>query len=77
MDLIADVKVDARGLRCPEPLMVVRNKMMDMEAGEVIMVKATDPSTSWDFPNFCKYLHHELVHKEIIENEYHYWIRKG
>ena len=77
MDLNADVKVDATGLRCPEPLMVVRNKMMDMKVGEVVMVKATDPSTSWDFPNFCKFLHHELIHKETIENEYYYWIRKG
>ena len=77
MDLNADVKVDATGLRCPEPLMVVRNKMMDMKAGEVIMVKATDPSTSWDFPNFCKFLHHELIHKEIVEKKYYYWIRKG
>ena len=77
MDLNADVKVDATGLRCPEPLMVVRNKMMDMKAGEVIMVKATDPSTSWDFPNFCKFLHHELIHKEIVEKQYYYWIRKG
>ena len=77
MDLNADVKVDATGLRCPEPLMVVRNRMMDMKAGEVIMVKATDPSTSWDFPNFCKFLHHELIHKETVEKQYYYWIRKG
>ena len=55
MDLNVDVKIDAKGLRCPEPLMVVRNKMMDMESGEIIMVIATDPSTSWDFPNFCKF----------------------
>ena len=77
MDVEADVEVDARGLRCPEPLMVVRNKMMDMESGQVVMVVATDPSTSWDFSNFCKFLHHELVHQETTDKEYRYWIRKG
>lgn len=77
MDLNVDVKIDAKGLRCPEPLMVVRNKMMDMKSGEIIMVIATDPSTSWDFPNFCKFLHHELIHQETVENDYYYWIRKG
>ena len=77
MDVEADVEVDARGLRCPEPLMVVRNKMMDMESGQVVMVVATDPSTSWDFPNFCKFLHHEFVHQETTDEEYRYWIRKG
>lgn len=65
--------------------MVVRNKMMDMQSGQVIKVTATDPSTSWDFPNFCKFLNHELVHQEIPEDSqektgdeiYVYWIRKG
>ena len=69
--------VDARGLRCPEPLMVVRNRMMDMAEGEVIKVVATDPSTTWDFPKFCKFLKHELVHSEEAEDEYRFWIRKG
>ncbi len=72
-----DESVDARGLRCPEPLMVVRNRMMDMAEGEVIKVTATDPSTTWDFPKFCKFLHHELVHSEEGEDEYRFWIRKG
>lgn len=77
MTVEADIVVDAKGLRCPEPLMIVRNKMMDMDSGQVIMVTATDPSTSWDFPNFCKFLHHELVRQESSEDEYRYWIRKG
>lgn len=81
MEIDTDVVVDASGLRCPEPLMVVRNKLMDMESGQVIQVLATDPSTSWDFPKFCKFLHHELVHKEEHDGEqgmqYQYWIRKG
>jgi tRNA 2-thiouridine synthesizing protein A len=73
----ADVTVDAKGLRCPEPLMVVRNRMMDMTRGQVIKVIATDPSTSWDFPKFCKFLNHEMLRTEEDEKEYRYWIRKG
>lgn len=75
--LTEDVFIDATGLRCPEPLMMVRNKMMDMSPGEVIKVQATDPSTSWDFPNFCRFLNHELVHQEEADGQYWYWIRKG
>lgn len=77
MSIEADVEVDAKGLRCPEPLMVVRNRMMDMASGEIIKVVATDPSTSWDFPKFCKFLNHELIHEESDEKEYRYWIKKG
>jgi tRNA 2-thiouridine synthesizing protein A len=77
IDVDVDVDVDAKGLRCPEPLMVVRNRMMDMTSGQVIRVTATDPSTTWDFPNFCKFLNHELVHKDTEGDVYVYWIRKG
>ena len=73
----ANIVVDATGLRCPEPLMVVRNKMMDMDSGQIIKVIATDPSTSWDFPKFCSFLNHELIHHEESENQYLYWIKKG
>lgn len=77
MTVDEDYILDATGLRCPEPLMVTRNKLMDMKSGEVIKVIATDPSTSWDFPNFCKFLDHELLHHEESEDQYFYWIRKG
>jgi tRNA 2-thiouridine synthesizing protein A len=71
-----DVDVDARELKCPEPLMLVRNKMMDMDSGQVIKILATDPSTSWDFPNFCKFLGHQMLHSDTVGGEYQYWIRK-
>lgn len=77
MTIETNIVVDATGLRCPEPLMVVRNKMMDMESGEVIKVIATDPSTSWDFPKFCKFLNHELICQEESGGQYLYWIKKG
>ncbi len=77
MNPVVDVDIDATGLHCPEPLMVVRNRMMDMASGQVVKVTATDPSTSWDLPRFCQFLHHELVHQECEAGVYTYWIRKG
>ena len=77
MDVEADFTVDASGLRCPEPLMVARNKIMDMHAGQVLKLIATDPSTSWDIPNYCNYLGHELINREEKDMHYYYWIRKG
>ncbi|MFT7133310.1 MAG: tRNA 2-thiouridine synthesizing protein A, partial [Cyclobacteriaceae bacterium] len=49
----------------------------DMATGEVIKVVATDPSTSWDFPKYCQFLNHEMVHQETTESLYIYWIKKG
>ena len=77
MDISIDNELDATGLRCPEPLMLVRNEMMDMESGQVLNIIATDPSTSWDLPKFCKFLDHELIDQKVDDGIYSYWIRKG
>ena len=77
MDISIDNELDATGLRCPEPLMLVRNEMMDMESGQILKIIATDPSTSWDLPKFCKFLDHELIDQKVDDGIYPYWIRKG
>jgi tRNA 2-thiouridine synthesizing protein A len=72
-----DLQLDARGLRCPEPLMLVRNQVREMQSGQVLHVTATDPSTSRDFHNFCRFMGHELVEERQQEDVYEFWIRKG
>jgi len=72
-----DVTIDATDLRCPEPLMLVRNKLMDLQAGQILKVIATDPSTTRDFRDFCRFLNHRLLHSEQSEAVFSYWIEKG
>lgn len=73
----ADTQLDARGLYCPEPVMMLHNKIADIASGQLVEVLATDPSTERDIPKFCNFLGHELISKEQTGNEYHYLIRKG
>ena len=56
----ADFEIDAVGLICPEPLMIVRNKVREMQPGETVHIVATDPSTTRDFRNFCRFMGHAL-----------------
>lgn len=71
--------LDARGLYCPEPVMMLHNKVRDMKPGDVLEVIATDPSTTRDIPKFCNFLGHELLAQETQSEgkEYRYLIRKG
>jgi tRNA 2-thiouridine synthesizing protein A len=73
----AQHRIDATGLLCPEPLMIVRNKVREMGSGEVLHVLATDPSTARDFANFCRFMGHELVDQTAGGDVLEYWIRKG
>ena len=63
-------EVDAVGLYCPEPLMLLRNTVR-------VSVVATDPSTVRDFTNFCRFMGHELVQSEHDGDRFLFVIRKG
>ncbi|WP_434061844.1 sulfurtransferase TusA family protein, partial [Acinetobacter baumannii] len=47
------VQLNTRGLRCPEPVMMLHQAIRKAKSGDVVEVLATDPSTSWDIPKFC------------------------
>lgn len=70
-------QLDARGLVCPEPVMLLHRAVRDVAAGELIEMVATDPSTERDVPKFCLFLGHELVLEEKQDGEYRYYIRKN
>ncbi|MCG7199355.1 sulfurtransferase TusA [Marinobacter pelagius] len=72
-----DAELDARGLFCPEPVMMLHNRISDVEPGGVLRVVATDPSTTRDIPRFCQFLGHELISQAEQEGEFVYLIRRG
>ncbi|MAT92876.1 MAG: sulfurtransferase TusA [Halioglobus sp.] len=68
--------LDATGLYCPEPVMLLHNAIRDMAAGETVQVLATDPSTARDIPKFCSFLGHELLEQEQFDDQFRYLLRK-
>jgi len=68
--------LDATGLRCPEPVMMVRLTLRKMNEGEILQVLADDPSTKRDIPKFCVFMEHQLVDANTEELPYQYLIRK-
>lgn len=69
--------LDTCGLFCPEPVMLLHNKVRDVESGAVIEVIATDPSTLRDIPKFCNFLNHQLLEQKESGQKYYYYIRKS
>ncbi|KOO14828.1 sulfurtransferase TusA [Vibrio aquaticus] len=73
----ADKTLEAEGLRCPEPVMMVRKTIRNMQDGEVLLVKADDPSTTRDIPSFCRFMDHQLIDSQTEELPFQYLIKKG
>ncbi len=72
-----DSEMDARGLFCPEPVMLLHNRIADLAAGQVLKVIATDRSTTRSIPRFCQFLNHVLLESEEQGEEFIYFIRRG
>lgn len=73
----ADIQVDATGLFCPEPVMMLHSRFRDMTAGQTLLLTATDPSTTRDVPKFCHFLGHDLVATSTDDGIYRYLLRKN
>lgn len=70
--------LDARGLLCPEPVMMLHKRVRELGVGDELVVLATDPSTTRDIPKFCRFLGHELLEAGQPEaGLYRYRLRKG
>ena len=69
--------IDATGLKCPEPVMLLHAAMRRLSPGDELTLDATDPSTERDVPNFCEFLGHSLLLAERHYNIFHYRIRKS
>ena len=74
---LATTTLEAEGLRCPEPVMMVRKTIRNMQDGEVLLVTADDPSTTRDIPSFCRFMDHQLVASQTEQVPYQYLIKKG
>ena len=48
--------LDALGLRCPEPVMMVRKTVRNMQPGETLLIIAEDPASTRVFPGFCTFM---------------------
>jgi tRNA 2-thiouridine synthesizing protein A len=69
--------LDARGLTCPEPVMLLHARVHTLAAGATLEVLATDPSTQRDIARFCRFLGHDLLEASATNEEFRFLIRIG
>lgn len=76
-EITVNKQLDTLGLRCPEPIMMIRKTIRELNSGEILHVVADDPATVRDIPGFCLHMEHKLLRSQIDEKPFQYWIQKG
>lgn len=60
------VVVDARGQRCPQPIIALARRARELPAGTVVVVLATDPAARHDVPAWARLRGHEALPTEEV-----------
>ena len=53
--------IDARGLKCPLPVLKMEKRLAGLSPGARLIVLATDPMAKVDIPLFCRQNGHDCV----------------
>lgn len=53
--------IDARGLKCPLPVLRLEKRLDQLAAGKTLTVLATDPMARIDIPLYCRQRGHDCV----------------
>jgi tRNA 2-thiouridine synthesizing protein A len=69
--------VDARGLPCPLPLLKAKQALHQIEAGQCVLVLATDAGSVRDFHAFIELSAHSMVEFNEEDTHYRYVIKKA
>lgn len=60
--------LDTSGLYCPEPIMLLHEKMDALKVGDSLRLICTDPTAERDVKRFCQFLGHTLVACEVFDD---------
>lgn len=74
-----DKELDARGLKCPLPILRCKKALAELQNSQVLRAVATDPGSVKDFQAFCRQTGHEMLSNETVEGdtpEFVFFIRK-
>jgi tRNA 2-thiouridine synthesizing protein A len=71
-----DKTLDARGLKCPMPVVKTSQEIKSIAVGGTLLVIATDPGSMADIQAWTKSTGNELVKMEKVEKEFRFLIRR-
>lgn len=76
MELQVTKTIDAKGQKCPMPVLLAARSIKAMSPGEVLVIEATDGGSRSDIPAWARDTGNELVESSSENGVHRYVIRK-
>ena len=68
--------LDARGLKCPMPIVKTAQQIKTIASGDLLEVLATDPGAVADFAAWSRSTGNELVESSVQDGVYRFVLRR-
>jgi len=68
--------LDARGLKCPMPIVKTAQAIKTIASGELLEVLATDPGATADFAAWSRSTGNTLVEQTVADDVYRFVLRR-
>lgn len=76
MDYQPDLVIDAKGQKCPMPVLLSSRGIKGLQPGQIMLVEATDGGSRSDIPSWAKDTGNELLESSSDAGVFRYVIRK-
>jgi tRNA 2-thiouridine synthesizing protein A len=76
MSYTIDLTIDAKGQKCPMPVLLASRGIKKLESGQVMLLEATDGGSKSDIPSWAKDTGNELIDQSAEDGVFRYVIRK-
>lgn len=68
--------VDAKGKKCPMPVLLASRGIKDLAPGDLMLIEATDNGSQSDIPSWARDTGNELVEASTSDGVHRYVIRR-
>jgi TusA-related sulfurtransferase len=75
-DYTPEATLDAKGLKCPMPVVKTSKEIKNVSVGGVLEVLATDPGSMADITAWAKSTGNELLETERADDVFKFYIRR-
>jgi TusA-related sulfurtransferase len=68
--------LDAKGLKCPMPVVKTSKEIKQIEVGGILEILATDPGSMADITAWTKSTGNELLKAEKVDDTFKFYVRR-
>ena len=66
---MSEAELDARRILCPMPVIRTQEKVEQLNVGDTLLIRCTDPGAIHDIPAWCRVNGHEVLDIAQHDNE--------